>query len=124
MAPRKLTEKVQKNYTIRLYKGITYNKSFVYKDSSGTPINLTGKSVSIKFKDIFPTQLELFSDGAPSDLGSTITITDATEGAFTIQITLAETLTGDTGQGRWWIELHDGTESFLIWLDDVTLEEI
>lgn len=125
MAPRRITDNFQNNYTIVLYKGVTYNKSFTYTDSSDVPIDLTGKSVSIHFKNVFDDDLELNSDDAPTALGSFITITDEVGGAFTLQLSKEETATATKGPGTWWLELHTGNMIEMLWTpDEVTVIEL
>lgn len=120
---RRLIDEAENHYTLVFYQGIAFSKIFEYTDSTGTPINLTGKIISIKFKGVFPTQLELFSNGGTSTLGSSFLITDAVNGKLTLQISLEETLTATLGNsGKWWIELEDGTG--LIWIDNVLVKEI
>lgn len=124
MAAKQITSTQDSHYTILIYKGVTYSREFQYLSSDGTPIDLTGKSVSIKFKNVFASQLELFSDTLPSTLGSTILITDAALGKFRLQLTDDETATAKCGSGSWWIELYSGSNVDLIWLDSVSVIEL
>lgn len=104
---RKLTETCETFYTINLYKGQAWNKEFTYTDANGEPIDLSTTPVSIKFKDVFPDQLELFSDGSPTALNSSLEITDAVGGKFTVKLSKDEILTAEVGTGSWWIEFYD-----------------
>lgn len=122
MTPTRTT--CDSNYTVEIWQGITYSREFKYTDVNGDAIDLTGKVISIKFKDVFPTQLELFSNTAPSVLGSTFLVTDAVNGKFRLQLTDEETATTDTGQGKWWIELYTGSDVDLLWIDSVLVKEL
>lgn len=116
-----------KTYTFEIYRGITYTRSFTYKNPSGEAINLTGKSIVIKFKDFLNTTLVLASDDV--DAGqSRVEITDAVNGKFKLVISESDTqsakLTTSSNQGSWWIELHDGDDIFLIWKDKVKVTDV
>lgn len=124
MAARQIICTNDTHYTILIYKGVTYSRTFEYTNSDGTPINLTGKSLSIKFKDTFPAQLELFTNGSPSTLGSTFLVTDAVNGKFRLQLTDDETAVAKVGQGKWWIELYSGSDVDLLWLDNTSVVAI
>lgn len=126
---RQISETCQTRYTIELRKGIAWTKEFTYTTKDGVAIDLTGLPVSIKFKDVFPADLELFSDNGESVLGSSIEVTDAPAGKFIVKISKAETDTAAVGAGRWWIERYDALDvdkeyGHLLVLDDVNVQEI
>jgi len=110
-------------YTLPLYRGITYSKTFTYQDSAGVGINLTGKEIQVKVKDVFPALLSIGSDLPTTTLGSSVTITDAVNGKFNVHISDEETETAELGSGRWWIELHDAGDVLLLWRDAVDVND-
>ncbi len=120
MAARQLNEQILSNFTIQLYRGIPYTQLFTWTNDDGSPIVLTGKVIEFIFKDVFPTQIELSSDGAPTTLGSKVEIIDDEEGEFKLTISESETLTAYTGGGKWWM-LLDGE---LIHLDNVNVCDV
>lgn len=124
MAARRIIDSVETHYTINLYKGITYSKTFQYKGADGNPIDISTKYFSIKFKDVFPAQLDLFTNAGASVLGSTFTVIDAPNGKFRLQLSDEETATAGTGSGKWWIEVYDGSDINLLWLDSVNVVEL
>ncbi len=123
MPPKRIIETVDNNYTITLYKGITYSRVFEYTDSDGVPINLTGKILKITFKNVFPQIVEIASNTGATPQGSTFTIIDAINGKFRLQLTDEETDTAETC-GTWWIELISGSDIDLLWLDKVEIVEL
>lgn len=121
---RKLIDTVQQNYTITIYTGVTYSRIFQYMQSDGNPVNLTGKVIKMEFKDVFTSTMILLSSDVPTALGSKVEITDAVNGYFRVEITSEETATAVIGPGKWWIELIDGSDSDLLWLDCVNVVEV
>lgn len=108
---RKLTDTFDTNYKVIMYQGIAWYKHFTYTNADDTPIDLTGKIVSIKFKDVFPEFLELFSDTGNSALGSNIMFEDASLGKFIVSISKEETETAECGNGKWWVEYYESSDS-------------
>lgn len=121
MAARRVSNST---YTLQIYKGITYSRTFQYKDADDVPIDLTNKSIVIQLKDIFTSVLQLGSSLPASALGSSVTITDAANGKFRLLITDEETAAAELGTGRWWIELHDAGDVTLLWRDDIKVEDV
>lgn len=125
MAAKRLIETIEADFPLELYQGITYSREFQYFDETNTPIDLTGKIISIKIKDVFPTQLNLFSNLPASVLGSDLTIVDAIDGKFRLKLTEDETTTARLGTaGKYWIELYDGDDIDVLWIDGVCVTEV
>lgn len=126
--PKKLSDDQVTSYPLELYRGMTYSRTFQYSNSDGTPIDLTGKSIVVHIRNVFPTLLVLDSDAAPTALGSEVVMVDAVDGRFRLKLTDEETLTAElttsSSEARWWIELHDGGDVILLWKDCVTVEDI
>lgn len=111
----------QTGFPITIYKGISLSLPFTYKNSDGTPIDLTGKTVVFKLK--FGDTVTSYTTVANAQ-GSVVTITDPPDGEFHILITDEETASMELGSGRWWLELHDSGNVTLLWRDDVTVEDV
>lgn len=116
-------------YDIEMRRGITMSIPITYKQPNGAPVDLTGKSIVAKFKNVFSTLLSIDSDDAPTALGSSVTITDALAGKALIKVSDEETLTAiltedATEQARWWAELHDAGDVQLLVIGDVTVTEV
>lgn len=71
--------------TIEHKRGDTYVLQCAYKDEDGVAIDLTGYTINSKARD--EDDVELFS----VTNGAGITITDAANGLFTLQVDIAET---------------------------------
>ena len=113
------------SYKITLFQGVTYARSLQYLNSDGTPVNLTGKIVKFKVKDIFTSLLTLSSDSAPNTYLSQVAITNAAQGQFQIKLTDEQTATAEIGaEGRWWIELHDAGDVNILWRDDIEVIDV
>ena len=127
MAPRKITDGTLANFTITLLRGTAYSQVFIHK-SAGVPTNLTGKDVVFKFKDVFEDLFVLSSADAPTALGSSVEITDAVDGEFTLYLSPEETETAElttSGCGHWWIEfVESGVPTPPIWVDKVVVLDI
>lgn len=118
-------DKTLTNYTLEIFKGASCGRSFrYYNPNNETPIDLTGKIVSIGIKDVFDSTLKLSSNESPNAYGSFIEITDAANGEFRFLITDEQTATAGTGMGRWWMELDDAGDIKLLWRDNVSVSEI
>ena len=106
----------KKTYTLKIDKGFTYIRAFSFHAPAagstaanpivGDPINLTGKTLifNLRCGGVILT----INSGTPSALGSTITITDAVAGKYTLKLTDEETDLFNAPVGRWWITLING----------------
>jgi hypothetical protein len=108
-------------YPITIYRGISLSIPFTYKQSDGTPIDLTGKEIvfKLRFDEVVTTY-----NSAPNSYGSAVTITDDVNGEFTVLVTDEETAVMEINSGRWWLELHDAGNVDLLFKDDVVVEDV
>lgn len=125
MVARRIIETSQEHYTIVLYKGITYSKNFQWTDRNGVGIDLTGKVLTVSFKNVFDDLFQMSTDDSPTTLGSTFTITDILNGKFRLQLTDEETETAEVGGGNWWVEIEESGNIDILWgPDDVNVIEL
>ena len=75
-------------YTITIEQGATFSRSCVYKDSGGTPIDISGCTLRMDIREYAqdPTALIQLTIG-----NGRITITDAVNGAFSLDILAVDT---------------------------------
>lgn len=118
MAAQRVACSTSQSYQIVLYQGVVYSRNFQYTGPSGAGIDLAGKVLTIKFKDVFDNLFILSTDGAPSVLGSSFTITDEPNGKFRLQLSDEETATAGVGSGTWWIEIDESGNTDLLWPPD------
>lgn len=91
----------------KFVRGVTFERTFRYKDPAGDPIDLTGSTVAFGYRrrDEEELTLEIESGDAATDNGSLITITDAAEGEIELKITDEETDAIRFDRGYWWLNL-------------------
>ena len=123
MAPKKIQTGCSDEYPLVITRGITLSKNFTYKDDLGAPINLTGKTVQVKFKSVFTTN-PLILTSVATTLGSNVSIPTPTNGTFFFTLTDEETATALLKSGRWWAELHDAGNVSLLLRGDVRVEDV
>lgn len=100
-------------YNFEIYEGVTFIRTFAYKDPTGVAITLVGKVIVFKLK--LPASTFTITSGTPTALGSTLTITNAAGGLFTLKLTDEDTAAFPvTANAWWWNELQSGGDvSFL-----------
>lgn len=79
-------------YDFVIEQGATFTRNVVWKDSSGTPINLSGYSIAGKIKRK-PTDANALAS-------FTCTITNASGGAFSFSLTATQTASLPTSTGK------------------------
>lgn len=89
-------------YDLLIEQGATFDQEFIWKDSTGTPIDLTGYTARMKIRQL-KTDAEIIS------LTSSSGITIASGGSITILITATQTAALPTCRGRYDLELQDST---------------
>lgn len=108
--------------TLIIYRGISVNLPFTYKNDDGTGFDLTGKTVVFKLK--FGSTVYEYTT-TPNSYGSVVTITDEVNGEFTVLVASVETLLFDlTQDGVWWLELHTGSIVDLLYRDIAVVEDV
>lgn len=122
----------KKTYTLKVEKGFTFTRTFSFNAPAagstpanpliGPPINLTGKSIIFNLR-CGAVNLEINS-GTPSLLGSTITITDALNGKYTLKLTDEETERFLAPIGRWWMTLIDGGDETPLGYGGITVSTV
>lgn len=120
-------------FQIKFLKGETFEVEFQYQtvnaDGTRTPINITGKVVSIYFRlnKKSTDLLVLASNAAANAYGSVLTVTNAVLGKFKPKVTNEQTaLDAFTAgkDGSWWVMLDDGTDPIRLWKDEFVIREI
>lgn len=108
--------------TLEIYRGISVNLPWTYKNEDGTGFDLTGKTIVFKLR--FGTTIYEYTV-TPNSYGSVVTITDEANGEFTVLIAKEETLLFDLTQtGVWWLELHTGDVAELLYTDTAKVLDI
>lgn len=87
-------------YNATVDQGATFELSVVYKDQSGTPINLTGFSAALQVRQNYYDTTALVTLTSPS---SGIVITPLTG---TVKITMSATQTGALDEGNYVYDLE------------------
>jgi|TARA_R110002051_G_C8659139_1_gene488749 hypothetical protein len=102
-------------YNISIEKGIHFDVSFTLKDSDGVAINVTNFTFKAEVKRRAETSLiKAF----------TITKTNATNGAISLEMTGANTLALPVGKLAWDLVAKDGSDKIRRYLTgDVTVTE-
>lgn len=93
--------------TFTFVRGVTFERTFTYKDPNQTPIDITGMEVSFGFRrrDEKDAAFAMASTDPATALGSTIEITDAAGGEIELKLTDEETDAIDFDLGNWWLHL-------------------
>jgi hypothetical protein len=122
----------KKTYTLKIDKGFTYIRAFTFNAPAtgstatnpiaGDPVDLTGKSIifNLRCGGVVLT----INSGTPSALGSTITITDAINGKYTLKLTDEETDLFIAPVGRWWMTLIDGGDESPLGYGGITVSTV
>lgn len=93
--------------TFKFTRGVTFERTFNYKNPDQTPIDITGLTVSFGFRrrDEKEAAFAMTSGAAATANGSTIEITDAAAGEIELKLTDEETDAIDFDLGNWWLHL-------------------
>ena len=94
-------------YDIKTEEGAGLSLSLVYKNDAGTPIDISGATISLDITD------NVFDDTADSFPGAFVT--DGTDGAFTIVVAAASIDALTFPQGRYIIKLTGSPEVTLLY---------
>lgn len=78
-------------HNFKIEQGATFNNTITYEDASGNKINLTGATITLKAKDNRSDTNFVIN----LSIGNGITLSDPTQGQFTISIPAATTATYD-----------------------------
>lgn len=108
--------------TLTVYRGLSINLPWTYKNEDGTGFDLTGKTIVFKLR--IDDTVHTYTD-TPNTYGSVVTITDAVNGEFTVLVAKEETALFDTTtNGVWWLELHTGGVAELLYKDTAIVQDI
>lgn len=91
----------------KFVRGVTFERTFFYKNPAGTAIDLTGSTVAFGFRrrDEEELTFEIVSGQAPTANGSEITIVDEVGGEISLKLTDEETDAVPFDEGSWWLHL-------------------
>jgi len=89
------------NYDILIEQGATYSQEFVWKDSEGDPVDLTGYTARMKIR-------QLKTDNVIVSLTSGSGITLGNDGSITLFISASSTELLPLCKGRYDLELVNG----------------
>lgn len=94
--------------TFTFVRGVTFERSFVYKNPDNTRIDITGLTVSFGYRrrDEKEEAFEITSGDPATANGSLITVTDAAQGEIYLKLTDEETDAIAFDLGNWWLHLN------------------
>lgn len=94
------------SYNLTIEQGAKFDRTFTWKDSTGTVIDLTGYTARMPIKDLSGNDIITLSTTTDDD-GNGITL-GGEAGTITLLIKTATTTAMDFTQGKYNLELTDG----------------
>lgn len=113
------------SFTIEIFIGAAYSEVFELANADDSPMDISGFTFTLIFKDVFEDTFKLVSGAAPTPLGSFMQITDGPNGKVTFTLSDEETEFAREGSGRWALQVDEGDGlPYILYRDAVCVQEI